>query len=96
MTSAQPSQSRRHWLADAPPGVPSQGTAVAWKPEVAEQYRAMGWTVVGPFVSEARHPDEAFGGCPLQERAEDCCGDRLDCASREQLKAEIERLRDAR
>lgn len=42
----------RHWLADAPPGVWSQGTAIATDERMADEYRALGWRVSGPFVPE--------------------------------------------
>lgn len=68
----EPSQSRRHWLAEAPPGVWSQGTAVVSEPETVEQYLDMGWKVSGPYVRDPRrshglyHDGSKITGCGRQ------------------------------
>lgn len=46
----------RLWVAEAPVGQWSSGPAVVYEPETADQYRAMGWTVRGPYALQEAPP----------------------------------------
>jgi hypothetical protein len=54
METDLPDYMRRLWIAEAPLGQWSSGPVVIYdipgEADSCEQYRAMGWTVVGPYV----------------------------------------------
>ena len=49
------------WIAWAPAGTWSSGPAVVSDPDMAEQYRGMGWTVEGPYI---------YNGAPVNPEPE--------------------------